>query len=147
MFMTDKQANKKYAKSYKQGLTTKPDPSVLETDYHQYDDKNGRLNMKAWDEMMARNHAVIRGWNDTARKKRLWVGRTLSDGVGDGLATYVVIKENLNTVRIKVCKGLGDDWVSRYWGEECSIRKIEAMDFMEHETKTKKDIPWDIVKK
>jgi len=147
MFMTDKELNKKYAKQYKQGLTTKPDPSVLETDYHQYDSKDGRLDMKAWNEMIERNRAIIRGWNDKSVKGKNWVGRTLTDQVGDGYAVYVVVKENTLSVRVKVCRGLGDDWVSRYFGEEKTVKKEDAMNFFPWEFGKELSAPYDMVRK
>lgn len=56
------------------------------------------------------------------------VGRFISEPFADGKAYYKIVKENKNTVRIKVCRGLGDDnWVIPYWGEETSIKKDFAL--------------------
>ena len=148
--MDEKARRKRYAKTYKQGLTTVPNPDDLEeVDYD--DPKIKAMDWKEQGEIHDRNETVIQGWEDTATKKRLWVGRTLTDHVGDGNAVYVVIKENAKSVRIKVCRGLGDDWVSRHFGEECTLGKIEALDFMDHGgifgDGKKKPYPYDIVMK
>jgi len=51
------------------------------------------------------------------------VGRFFTEPFADGQAVYQVVKENKKTVRIKVCTGLGDDWVIPYWGEESTVDK------------------------
>ena len=137
MFMTEAQANKKYADAYNKGLTTTPDPDTLEPVEFKGDWEKAS-------EAMNRNHAVIRGWDDAAKKTRAWVGRTLQDGVGDGYAVYVVVKEGKSTVRIKVCRGIGDDWVSRHWGEECSIKKVDACSFFPFSFTEKRVLPYDM---
>ena len=48
------------------------------------------------------------------------------EAYADGYAIYQIVRENKNTVRIKVCKDIGDDWVIPYWGEETTIDKSHA---------------------
>jgi hypothetical protein len=96
------------------------------------------------DQNMALNEATIKGWDDAAKKTRAWVGRTLEDGVADGAAIYVVVKENKKSVRIKVCQGIGDDWVSRHFGEECSLDKGQACTFMPWNFGSRRVLPYDM---
>jgi hypothetical protein len=56
--------------------------------------------------------------------------RYIAHPYADGRAYYQIIKENKNSVRLRVCIGLGDDWVLPAWGEECSISKNEAKLFI-----------------
>jgi hypothetical protein len=150
MFMDTKESNKKYAEAYAKGLTTTPDPSTLEPvdfDDKKFKGKDGQTDFDLMSEAYDRNHTVIRGWDDTAKKTRAWVGRTLQDGVGDGYAVYVVVKENKKTVKVKVCRGLGDDWVSRHFGEESSIDKVKASNFFPWSFGTKRILPHDLVEK
>jgi hypothetical protein len=153
--MDEEAIKKKYAKSYKQGLTTTPNPDDLEV--VDFDDdstlrgKDGHLDMDKVRNINRRNEAVVMGWEDQAVKDRLWVGRTVSEGVADGTALYVVIKENKKSVRIRHIKGIGDDYMSRHFGEECTLGKIEALDFMDHggifSGGKKVPYPYDIVTK
>jgi hypothetical protein len=147
MFQTIEQGNKKYAEAYAKGLTTTPDPDTLEPvefEDKKFKGKDGQTDFDLMSEAYDRNHATIRGWNDAALKTKAWVGRTLRDSVGDGYAVYVVVKENKKTVRVKVCRGLGDDWVSRHFGEECSIDKVQASNFFPWSFGTKRVLPYDL---
>ena len=139
-----KALNKKYATEYKQGRTTKPDPDTLievDMDDPKWKQKDGYYDMDLMREAMDKNETIIRGWDDEAKKNKRWLGRTLTDGVGDGYAVYVVTKENKKTVRIQVCYGLGDDWVSRHFGEECLLDKDIAEDFLPCDFNTKREVP------
>jgi hypothetical protein len=150
MYQTAEQGNKKHAEAYKKGLTTIPNPDALEPvnfDDKKFKGKDGNGDWELMAEAYDRNHAVIRGWDDTAKKTRAWVGRTLQDGVGDGYAVYVVVKENKKTVRVKVCRGLGDDWVSRHFGEESSVDKVQASNFFPWNFHEKRILPHDLVEK
>lgn len=150
MFMDTKTSNKKYAASYKQGRTTTADPNVLEAvnyDDKKFKGKDGHIDFDKISEVYDRNHAVIRGWDDAAKKTKKWIGRTLTECVGEGRAIYVVVKENKKTVKIKVCRGLGDDWVSRHFGEECSISKTQACGFFPFSFSEKRVLPYDMVAK
>jgi len=120
MFTTKSEGNKKYAKEYNLGLSTTPDPSILKpVDF--------KLGYEKAEPVMCGNRATIRGWNDTAKKNKTLVGRTIAEGHGDGYGIYVVVKENKNTLKLKVCLGIGDDWTP--WGNECSINKQQALSF------------------
>lgn len=47
--------------------------------------------------------------------------RYISEPFADGRAFYQIVRVNKKTVRIRVCSGLGDDWVIPYWGPEATI--------------------------
>jgi len=149
--MTPEKLKKKYAKSYKQGLTTTPDPESLEK--VDYDDpklkgKDGYNDYDKIDAIHHRNEVVIMGWEDQAKKTRAWIGRTLADHVGDGSAVYVVIKENKKSVRIRVCQGIGDDYFSTHWGYECTLNKGEACFWLgTGDIGEKEVLPYDMVRK
>jgi hypothetical protein len=135
------------ADAYNKALTSTPNPDTLEP--VDYDDpklrgKDGHADFTLIDAIYARNEATIQAWEDAAKKTRAWMGRTLTDGVADGHATYVVVKEGKSTVRIQHCKGLGDDYYSRHWGEACSIKKTEACSFMEWTFGEKRVLPYDM---
>lgn len=51
------------------------------------------------------------------------VGRLISVPQADGRAWYQIIRENKNSVRIRVCIGIGDDWISPIWGGEATLQK------------------------
>lgn len=131
------------ADAYNKALTSTPDPDTL----HQPDWDSKDYDFTKSEQNRNLNLATIQGWEDAAKKSRAWVGRTLTDGVGDGYAIYVVVKENKKSVRIKVCRGVGDDWTSRHWGEECSIDKVEACTFMEWRIGQKRELPYDMKEK
>lgn len=59
--------------------------------------------------------------NDTAKRLGQLRGRVVRHSYADGFAFYQVIKVNKKTVRIRVCKELGDDWVLPAWGNETSL--------------------------
>lgn len=62
-----------------------------------------------------------------AKEKGKLVGRYIDEPYADGAAIYKIIRENKNTVRIKVVVDIGDDWVIPYWGEEATIDKSYAL--------------------
>lgn len=126
--------------AYNKALSSTPDPDTL----HQPDWDNKKITWEQRDLNMDLNQATIQGWEDAAKSTRAWVGRTLTDGVGDGNAVYVVVKENKKSVRVKVCRGIGDDWVSRHFGEESSVDKVTACGFMEWHFGTERVLPHDM---
>jgi hypothetical protein len=119
MFTTKSEGNKKYAKEYNLGISTTPDPSILKP----VDFAKG---YEIAEPIIDGNRAIIRGWNDAAKKNKTLVGRTIAEGHGDGYGIYVVVKENKKTLKLEVCRGIGDDWTP--WGDECSINKQQALD-------------------
>lgn len=58
------------------------------------------------------------------------VGRLIYHPIRDGNAVYQIIKENKRSVIIRVCTGIGDDWVIPAWGEEARIDKEKARDMI-----------------
>jgi len=66
---------------------------------------------------------------EQAKKEKTLIGRYIQEPMGDGYAVYVIYKVNKKSVRIRVVKGIGDDWVIPYWGEDTSI----DMDYVERE--------------
>lgn len=85
---------------------------------------------------------LIRKWENNMRKveeadekaksEGKLVGRYISEPYADGAAVYRIIRENKNTVRIKVVTDIGDDWVIPYWGEEATIDKSHALMRVKH---------------
>jgi len=78
-------------------------------------------------ETIKKNWAKLQECDKTAKEKGELVGRYIDEPFADGKAIYQIIKENKKTVRIRVCTGLGDDWVIPYWGEETTIDKEYAV--------------------
>lgn len=73
------------------------------------------------------NRQVLEEQDRKAKEQGTLVGRLIREAYADSYACYVVIKENKKTVRIKVTKGVGDDWIIPYWGEETTIDKDYAI--------------------
>jgi hypothetical protein len=67
-----------------------------------------------------------------AKAENTLVGRYISHPFADGSAYYRIIKEGKSTVKIKVCTGIGDDWVLPAWGEICTISKKLALEFIRY---------------
>jgi hypothetical protein len=65
-----------------------------------------------------------------ARDANRLVGRYIQHTFADGYAIYQIIKTNKHSVRIRVCTGLGDDWVLPAWGQECTIDMETALQFV-----------------
>lgn len=78
-------------------------------------------------ETIKKNEEQLYGIDREAKEKNQLVGRYIQEPYADGYAVYQVIRENKNTVRVRVCTGLGDDWVIPYWGEEYTINKEYAI--------------------
>ena len=58
-----------------------------------------------------------------AREKGEILHRYITEPYADGKAIYQIIKVNKKTVRIKVCLGIGDEWVLPMFGKECLVSK------------------------
>lgn len=86
--------------------------------------KEGKDAFKAMDENMARLKRI----DAEAKKKSSLLWRFIREPHADGAAFYQIIRVNKGgTVRIKVCTGIGDDWVIPYWGEEATIDAVYAL--------------------
>jgi hypothetical protein len=91
---------------------------------------------RRWEEIdreYQRNWKAIAEADEKARKEGKLTGRYIKHGYADGYAVYQIMRENKKTVRIKVCRGIGDDWVLPAWGEECTISKQTALSFIDYE--------------
>lgn len=72
-----------------------------------------------------------------AKNKGQYLHRFVYEPYADGHAVYQIIKENKKTFRIRVCQGVGDDWVLPYWGNETLVDKdyilsnINRRDFLD----------------
>jgi len=75
--------------------------------------------IQQWDE----NWKKLTHNDETAKKNHTLVGRYITEPFADGQAVYVVVKEMTDTVRIKVCTGLGDDWEIPIWGKNAVVNK------------------------
>lgn len=75
--------------------------------------------LKEWQ----KNQEKLDKQDEKAKAEGKLVGRIIEEQFADGFAVYEIIKENKNTVRIRVCTGLGDDWEIPYWGTEATIKK------------------------
>lgn len=80
---------------------------------------------KRWDENTKRIDEI----DKKAKEEGTLLHRFIYESIADGKAVYQIIKVNKKTVRIRVCEGIGDDWVIPYWGREASIDKayVEEM--------------------
>ena len=58
-----------------------------------------------------------------AREKGQILYRYITEPYADGKAIYQIVKVNKKTVRIKVCLGIGDEWITPMFGEECLVSK------------------------
>ena len=73
---------------------------------------------------------------DEAKARGDLVGRYITRPIADGCAYYQIIRKNKNSVRIRVCTGMGDDWVIPAWGYEVTISMeilypfIKRMDYV-----------------
>lgn len=65
-----------------------------------------------------------------AKRSKSIIGRYIQHQFADGYAIYQIIRELRGDVYIKVCVGLGDDWVLPAWGRGCWIDKTTAIQFL-----------------
>jgi len=82
-----------------------------------------------WDQAdlaIKKNWSALESIDEEAKNSNKILHRYISHQHADGRAYYQIIKENKKTVKIRVCTGLGDDWVLPAWGEECNIPKPQA---------------------
>lgn len=118
--------NSKFQAAYDKGLKGIPDPNgliqVLDSDYKLIDYKKDVDPVR--DKMDANRH-TIQGWEDAAKAKGSLIGRFLSEPMGDGYGIYVIIKENAKTVKVQVCRNVGDDWTP--WGEFANLNKANVI--------------------
>lgn len=78
--------------------------------------------IKRWD----KNMENIKNIDEEVKKNNTLLHRFIYQPYADGNAVYQIIKVNKKTVRIRVCTGIGDDWIIPYWGEETLIDKAYA---------------------
>lgn len=94
-------------------------------------------NYKEADKKIKNNFNRLVNIDKTSKRIGKVLYRFIAEPYADGRAYYQIIKINKKTVKIKVCTGLGDDWVIPYWGHECNIdkdfalRKLKYRDDME----------------
>ena len=70
---------------------------------------------------MEGNQTLLDQIDSEAKAKGELLWRYIQEPFADGYAVYQIVKVNKKTVRIRVCGGLGDDWIIPYWGEEATI--------------------------
>jgi len=80
---------------------------------------------------MNENQEHLEECDRQARENDQIVGRHIAHPYADGQAIYQIIRDNKRSVRIRVCAGLGDDWVLPAWGAECTIDKEQALQFLD----------------
>lgn len=78
----------------------------------------------------AENYARLKECDRAAKAAGQLVGRYIEHPFADGKAFYQVVKENKHTVVIRVCTGLGDDWVLPAWGEQTTVGKDLVLQFI-----------------
>lgn len=78
-------------------------------------------------EIMKENQALLDKIDQEAKDKSQLLWRYIQESYADGYAVYQIIKVNKNSVRIRCCSGLGDDWMIPYWGEVTTIDMEYAM--------------------
>lgn len=85
------------------------------------------MDTNAWINMIEENQKLMKEKDKEAKEKGVLQGRYINEQYADGYAYYEIIRENKKTVRIRVIKNIGDDWVIPYWGEEATIDKEHAL--------------------
>jgi hypothetical protein len=82
-------------------------------------EQDWRKRAEQWDA----NLAALKECDRLARVAERLVGRMIQHPYADSYAYYQVIKETKRTATIRVCRGLGDDWVLPAWGEQITLRR------------------------
>lgn len=72
-------------------------------------------------ERIKQNNKLISTIDNDAAQRETLLHRFIYEPYADGFAVYQIIRVNKRTVRIRVCTGIGDDWVIPYWGIEATI--------------------------
>jgi hypothetical protein len=85
--------------------------------------------LEAW----KRKQAELDERDQAAKAEGKLVGRYIRHVYADSYAVYEIIRETAKSVRIRVVKGLGDDWVLPAWGDECTISRTKAEQFVRHQ--------------
>lgn len=85
------------------------------------------MKSKSLIEIWEANMRKVKEADKKAKEKCKLVGRYIDKPYADGAAIYKIIRENKNTVRIKVVVDIGDDWVIPYWSREATIDKSYAL--------------------
>jgi len=84
-----------------------------------FDKLDNKEMLKQWKD----NHKLLQDIDKEAKKSNKILGRYITEPFADGNAFYQIIKVNKRTCKIRVCTGLGDDWVIPYWGREAIVDK------------------------
>jgi hypothetical protein len=85
--------------------------------------------MTSWEEQERKAKAEWEKLNKQdadAKAKGTILGRYFSESVADGMAVYIIVKINKNTVRIKHFPHTPDCYKVSYWGDEATIDKTYA---------------------
>lgn len=95
------------------------------------------MNTEQWLEMVEKNKQKMIEKDLKAKEKGILKGRYLEEPYADGYAYYEIIRENKKSVRIRVIKNIGDDWVLPLFGEEATVDigyvkgKLRYRDYMD----------------
>ena len=84
-----------------------------------------------WD----RNYDAMVARDEQAKAKGLLIGRYVKKPYADGYAYYEIVKENKNTLNLKVVTNIGDDWVVPHWGTAPKVNKKSTVSRLEVEDK------------
>jgi hypothetical protein len=95
------------------------------TDHYTYETR------KDYEKVRNENWKSLEDLDRQARENGQLVGRYIEHAFADGKAIYQIIKEHKNSVRIRCCTGLGDDWMLPAWGGESTISKDQALSFID----------------
>lgn len=86
-------------------------------------------------EIHKENFDLLMNIDKQAKEKGELLGRFVAVPIADGRAYYQIVKENKNTVKIKLVENIGDDYMVDYWGCEATIDKDYAADNVEYRDK------------
>lgn len=98
-------------------------------------------NDENWSDAMERNFERMEkqdAQDADAKKKGQEIGRIIRQRHADGYAYYEIVGETKTRFKVKVVKGIGDDWVLPQWGKNASVSKRYVKDFWEMEDSLEK---------
>lgn len=87
---------------------------------------NGHETIKEFLNRIKRNNDLLNKIDDEARKGGEILHRIISFPYADSQAVYQIIKVLKRTVRLKICEGIGDDWIFPLIGKEGTITLEQA---------------------
>lgn len=94
---------------------------------HEKERVNMGFSVDQWLEKSKKDEQKMREKDQKAKAQGKLVGRYVREHVADGYAFYEIIRENKQTVRIRVVTGVGDGWRVSFWGDEATIAKDYAL--------------------